>query len=141
MVLFFWLVNNIMRLQAITLVDVTETREKRDGDTKKYSQQSNFNSLVQTVNIRANMIPISCEKKSGGISQYNLGENFKNKHNYWIVTFESEREIVSIDDATLQEDFTLVPVVLNLGETAKIKDPVFNAADTGEKNISFIFDI
>jgi len=141
MVLFFWLVNNIMRLQAITLVDVTETREKRDGDTKKYSQQSNFNSLVQTINIRANMIPISCEKKSGGISQYKLGENFKNKHNYWIVTFESEREIVSIDDATLQEDFTLVPVVLNLGETAKIKDPVFNAADTGEKNISFIFDI
>ena len=141
MVLFFWLVNNIMRLQAITLVDVTETREKRDGDTKKYSQQSNFNSLVQTVNIRANMIPISCEKKSGGISQYNLGENFKNKHNYWIVTFESEREIVSINNATLQEDFTLVPVVLNLGETAKIKDPVFNAADIGEKNISFIFDI
>jgi len=141
MVLFFLLVNNIMRLQAITLVDVTETREKRDGDTKKYSQQSNFNSLVQTINIRANMIPISCEKKSGGISQYKLGENFKNKHNYWIVTFESEREIVSIDDATLQEDFTLVPVVLNLGETAKIKDPVFNAADTGEKNISFIFDI
>jgi hypothetical protein len=141
MVLFFWLVNNTMRLQAISLVDVTETREKRDGDTKKYSQQSNFNSLVQTINIRANMIPISCEKKSGGISQYNLGENFKNKHNYWIVTFESEREVVAIDESTLIEDFELVPVNLNLDETAKISQAVFDTSDKNDKNISFIFDV
>lgn len=141
MVLFFWLVNNTMRLQVISLVDVTETREKRDGDTKKYSQQSNFNTLVQTVNIRANMLPVNCEQKSGGITQYNLGNNFKGKQNYWIVTFESEREAVSIDENTLVEDFQLVPIVLKLNETAEITQPVFNPDDELNKNVSFIFDI
>jgi len=141
MVLFFWLVNNTMRLQAISLVDVTETREKRDGDTKKYSQQSNFNTLVQTVNIRANMMPVNCEQKSGGITQYNLGSNFKGKQNYWVVTFESEREATSIDENTLIEDFQLVPIVLNLNETAELSEPVFNPDNESNKNISFIFDI
>ena len=141
MVLFFWLVNNTMRLQAISLDDVTETREKRDGDTKKYSQQSNFNTLVQTVNIRANMLPVNCEQKAGGITQYNLGSNFKGKQNYWIVTFESEREAVSIDENTLIEDFQLVPVVLQLNETAEMPQSVFNPDDELNKNISFIFDI
>jgi len=130
-----------MRLQIITLVDVTETREKRDGDTKKYSQQSNFNTLVQTVNIRANMMPVNCEQKSGGISQYNLGGNFKGKQNYWIVTFESEREATSIDENSLIEDFQLVPIVLKLDETAEISEPVFNPDNESNKNISFIFDI
>lgn len=130
-----------MRIQAVSLVDVTETREKRDGDPKKYAQQSNFNTLVQTLNIRGNIIPISCEQKSGGITQYHLGENFKGKQTHWIVTFESEREIISIDNNTLIEDFQWVPVILNLNESADIEQPMFNPSDINQKNISFIFTL
>lgn len=128
-----------MRLQIITLVDVTETREKRDGDTKKYSQQANLNTLINSATLRTNLRPVSIEQKHGGIAQLELGKKYKDRQKYWIVTLESEREDFGVDQFMLQHDFDLVPITTGLNESVKFPENVFETKDEDYKNVSFIF--
>jgi hypothetical protein len=128
-----------MRLQIITLVDVTETREKRDGDTKKYSQQANLNTLFNTATLRTNLRPVSIEQKHGGIVQLALGKKYKDRQKYWIVTLESERAEFGVDEIMLQNDFNLVPITTGLNESVEFPENVFESKNEDYKNVSFIF--
>ena len=128
-----------MRLQIITLVDVTETREKRDGDTKKYSQQANLNTLFNTATLRTNLRPVSTEQKHGGIAQLALGKKYKDRQKYWIVTLESERAEFGVDEIMLQNDFNLVPITTGLNESVEFPENVFESKNEDYKNVSFIF--
>jgi hypothetical protein len=128
-----------MRLQIITLVDVTETREKRDGDTKKYSQQANLNTLFNTATLRTNLRPVSIEQKHGGIAQLALGKKYKDRQKYWIVTLESERAEFGVDEIMLQNDFNLVPITTGLNESVEFPENVFESKNEDYKNVSFIF--
>jgi len=128
-----------MRLKIITLVDVTETREKRDGDTKKYSQQANLNTLFNTATLRTNLRPVSIEQKHGGIAQLALGKKYKDRQKYWIVTLESERAEFGVDEIMLQNDFNLVPITTGLNESVEFPENVFESKNEDYKNVSFIF--
>lgn len=128
-----------MRLEIVTLVDVTQTNEKRGGEPKRYSQQSNFNTLIQTATLRANFLPIRVDINNSSINQFGFGKKYKDKQKHWITRLEAERESVGLDIAMLNEDFDLVPIVLGLDETVKIPDNVFNTIDSELKNIVFRF--
>lgn len=128
-----------MRLEIVTLVDVTQTNEKRGGEPKRYSQQSNFNTLIQTATLRANFLPIRVDINNSSINQFGFGKKYKDKQKHWITRLEAERESVGLDIAMLNEDFDLVPIVLGLDETVKIPDNVFNTTDSELKNIVFRF--
>ena len=128
-----------MRLEIVTLVDVTQTNEKRGGEPKRYSQQSNYNTLIQTATLRANFLPIRVEMNNSSINQFEFGKKDKDKQKHWIIRLEAERESVGLDIAMLNEDFDLVPIVLGLDETVKIPDNVFNTTDSELKNIIFRF--
>lgn len=128
-----------MRLEIVTLVDVTQTNEKRGGEPKRYSQQSNYNTLIQTATLRANFLPIRVEMNNSSINQFTFGKKYKDKQKHWIIKLEAERESVGLDIAMLNEDFDLVPIVLGLDETVKIPDNVFNTTDSELKNIVFRF--
>jgi len=128
-----------MRTKILTLIDITQTNAKRDGDEKEYSQQSNFNTLLQTASLRANLVPIKIEQKLGMTSQLGFGSKVKGKQRYWSVLFDDERD-TEITQEMFQDDFDLVPVITGLGESVKFEDSVFYAKDEVNKNIVFNID-
>jgi hypothetical protein len=125
-----------MRTTILTLIDITKTDAKRDGDQKAYSQQSNFNTLLQTASLRANLVPIKTEQRLGMTSQLGFGSKVKGKQRYWAIVFDDERD-TEITQEMFQEDFDLVPVITGLGESVKFEDSVFYAKDEVNKNIVF----
>ena len=127
-----------MRVQIITLVDITKTDARRSEDNIKYSQQSNYSTTVQTACLRVNMIPFEILQHAGSVNQLGFGSKFKNRQNYWTVTFDNEYTN-SITLEELKKDFNLVPIILGLNETAKIETPVFSSIDEEECNIAFKF--
>jgi hypothetical protein len=91
----------------------------------KIGQQSNFNSLIQSIGLRSNVEwNRDPEMKDGRLSG-----PFQGKSNHWIWEFEVERERVFEQDndpvALLKEDLNGVPVVVGLRETAEIRPAVF----------------
>lgn len=128
-----------MRLEIVTLVDVTQTNEKRGGEPKRYSQQSNFNTLIQTATLRTNFLPIFVEMNNSSINQLGFGKKYKDKQKHWIIRLDSDRESVGLNETMLNEDFDLVPVVLGLDETVKMPNNIFNTTDVDLKNIVFRF--
>lgn len=137
MVPFFMTIKYCMKIQITTLIDITQTNiRNKFEDKKQFHQQSNYNSVVQTASLKANVIPTSCEQKEGGITTFNFGTLFKNRQKYWIITFDNEYDD-SITEEILLNDFDLVPIILNLNETAKITEPVFRTKDSQHKNIVF----
>jgi len=125
-----------MRIEIITLIDVTLTNEKRDGDQKKFKQQSNYNTLIQCASLRTNLVPIALERKNGSIGKLNFGSLYKNKQNYWIATFDTERESFIISKEMLCDDFNLVPILSGLDETIQLEQSIFRT-DTQFKNVTF----
>ena len=125
-----------MRTQIITLIDVTQTNARRDGDEKEYSQQSNFNTLCQTASLRANLVPIKVESKFGGIATIGFGNDYKGKHRYWVVTFDDERD-TPITQEMFADDFDMIPMVLDLDETLKIDEGALYTKDEDKLNIVF----
>jgi hypothetical protein len=114
------------RYEIVTLVDITRSAPTRsDTDRLKIGQQSNFNSLIQTIGLRSNIEwikdPISQEGRLPGPL------NGKAKHWYW--EFDVEREQVFERDndpvGLLIDDLHGVPVIVNLTETAEIKPTAF----------------
>ena len=84
------------------------------------------------------MIPFEILQHAGSVNQLGFGSKYKNRQNYWTVTFDNEYTN-SITLEELKKDFNLVPIILGLNETAKIETPVFNSIDEEECNIAFQF--
>ena len=125
-----------MRTQIYTLIDITNTNAKRDGDEIEYAQQSNFNTILQTASLRANLMPIDVQAKHGMISQLGFGDNVKGKQRYWIATFDDERDTL-ISNEMFQDDFDMVPIITGLNESVKQEDGVLYAKDPEKRNIVF----
>lgn len=126
-----------MRFKIITLIDITKTDARRNADDKLYSQQSNYNTVVQTASLKANVIPEKIEYKNGSINSIGFGSKYKNKQKYWELTFDNEYyNSLTLDD--LLEDFNFVPIVVNLNETVEVENPTFLTKDEKNKNIVFV---
>lgn len=137
MALFFWSVNNFMNIKIYTLLDITETKEIRDKESKSFKQQANYNSILQTAFIRSNFVPLGVVIQSENINKLNFGSAYKNKQTYWSLILETERESTVISMEMLLNDFNLVPIILDLDETVNIKDPILLTTDSEYKNIFF----
>jgi len=104
--------------KVITQVDITRTNPNRDNsDTVIRAQQSNFNSLIQGIELRANVFwdidPVMVE-----------GET-----NTWHWTFFVEREDVFLNGdnpvGLLLEDLHNIPIINNLPNTPTLIHPAF----------------
>lgn len=125
-----------MRFQIITLVDVTETGARRGDDDFLAKQQANYMTMLQTVGLRVNPIPLRLEQHEAAVSSFGFGERYDGKHCYWIFEFTTEHE-GAITTEMMQQDFDLIPVITGLNETIKLNKSVFRTKDHTERNIIF----
>ena len=114
------------RYQIITLVDITRSRADRSETNRiKIGQQSNFNSLIQTIGIRSNLSWTSDPKKHTGSLPYPL----EGKANHWIWEFDVEREDVFLKEndpvGLLMDDLHGVPIIDQLDESVDITPAAF----------------
>ena len=118
-----------------TLVDITETGVRKGPDKVAVGQQTNWDTLVQVLGLRANPEPQQGSMKKVDISKSDFGSDHKGKHNVWTYSFWLPEGSISIDN--LIEDFNLVPYISNLDETIASKVHVFLTKDNKKCNILF----
>ena len=124
-----------MDLKLYTLVDITETGMHRGPDRNAVRQQANFNSVIQSIGIRANVTPQGVKKHNGFISKLNFGSAYKGKQNYWEFMFTIEYGETSLE--MLKDDFNLVPVLDDLEETVALEPAIFITKNDETRNIYF----
>ena len=131
-----------MRIVIKTLVDITKTgvRRKEQGDAMKMSQQNNFQTLQQIINIRSliedNADPsVATEDVSG-----KFGKRIQGEHKVWTYEFIIDRPEVFHDGKDpigfLKEDFHNVPIIGSLTETINIPS-TFKVNKGDYTNITF----
>lgn len=127
-----------MHYKLYTLVDITNTKQYQNSAENRQarSQQQNFDTVIQTIGMRANIeyskqpeVTIDIPKK------YHLeGSSLSN---IWIFEWRVEREFLFLDGddhvGYLKQLFNLVPYIPDLTETAVSSKPIFLPG----KNISF----
>ncbi len=129
-----------MRFTIHTLVDITETGCRRGEDPKRYRQQQNFLTVLQTIGMRVNPTYIKPPVIVKEIpSKLGLGTSYKTKQNVWSYTFDIEYE-GGLDVETLVNDFDLIPIITALDETAKFTNAVFLSKKPDIVNIVFQLD-
>jgi len=117
-----------MRFKLYTPVDITCTSARKGEDTKKYLQQQNYLTVLNTIGLRVNPI---VEK----IPYIENKSFFGKKYKTWVFEFSIDYGATSID--LLKTDFQLVPFVTNLDEEAKFEECVFI---TEGKKLNIIFE-
>ena len=124
-----------MEFKLYTLVDITETGLHRGPDRDAVRQQANFNSIIQSIGMRANVNPQGVKQHNGSVSKLNFGSNYKGKQNYWEFTFAIDYGATSIE--MLESDFNLVPVLDQLQETIELNPAIFITKNDETRNIYF----
>ncbi len=127
-----------MRYKIYTLVDITKTGQYRNEPGRELArlQQQNFDTVLQTIGMRANLSYVTPPKVKIDIPKnYNMkGDELSN---IWIFDWEVDREDLFLynDDELyrLKEDFDLVPYISGLTETVKKEPAIFRSGE----NISF----
>lgn len=122
------------RYRIITLVDITNSKvDRSESDNIKIGQQSNFNSLVQTIGLRSNVFWENDPTKHTGRLPFEL----EGKAAHWIWEFDCEREDVFLKDNDptylLKEDLHGVPVISDLENTVDLTVPAFQTRN-GHQN-------
>ncbi len=114
----------MLTYKIITLIDITKSDARRDDtDRITVSQQSNFDTLVQTIGLRANIdwraAPVKCEGKL----------LTTDSQSYWQWEFFVDKESIFEDDNSpvglLVKDLHGVPIISKLTETAELRQPMF----------------
>ena len=130
-----------MDYKLYTLVDITHTGQTRREQGKEVHllQEQNFQILLQTLGIRAN---ISYDQKpsvtevKGRLVGFDTDEIIR----VWRFDFRTEREFLYENNndpvGFLKEDFHLVPYIAGLNELMEQNYAVFNTAEPGA-NIVF----
>lgn len=126
-----------MRFEVKTLVDITPTHARFNKSDTKWHQQQNFMTFLQTIELRVNLIvekePVVEELD---LKDLEFGSNYKGKQNVWTFKFIIEYQD-AIDVKTLENDFDLIPIIINLDETVKLKNAVISTKDNKTKNTIF----
>ena len=116
------------RYRIITLVDITKSNPSRtETDKIKIGQQSNFNSLIQAIGLRANISWV----KDPSVDTGSLPQPWKGKASYWTWEFDTERVDEFLKGSNpvelLIDDLHGVPVIENLTNTADINPAAFQS--------------
>jgi len=114
------------RYQLVTLIDITRSHPAREETDKiKLGQQANFNSLLQAIGLRSNVIWLRDPKQHTG----RLPEPAQGKATHWIWEFDCERDEVFSQDNDpvylLVHDLNHVPVIVDLENSEDITPAAF----------------
>ena len=128
-----------MKFRVQTLVDITETRARRQGDDKfAYKQESNFQTVLQTIGMRVN---IEYENSPGfeeiTVTKIPFDDKYKGKQMLWTFDFNVEYED-ALTLEMLKNDFDLIPIITGLNETIDLNKALFK---TTGKEINITFSI
>lgn len=123
------------RYKIITTVDITRSMVTRPSDgIIEFGQQSNFNSLVQSIGLRSNITWEGDPKKHTG----RLPDPLTGKADHWVWEFDVEREDVFLKEndpvGLLMEDLHGVPIIDGLENTVDLDPAVFQTRN-GKQNI------
>jgi len=115
---------------GFTLVDITATGVTRGGDSQKRSQQSNWETLLQTIGLISQPMDIrEPTKLEASLDYLEFGEIYQGSHTVWAWNFRVEHADVFADAdgqlGRLNKYFDQVPVVCGLDETARFMLPIF----------------
>jgi hypothetical protein len=128
-----------MEYKLYTLVDITHTNQYRPSAGLVHWQEQNFNTVIQTLGIRANISYINSPTVldvKGSLVGFNTEEILR----VWRFDFYTERDHVYEKDSDpvglLKDDFTLIPYIAGLNESMEQRYAVFNPEEPGN-NISF----
>lgn len=126
-----------MKFRIETLIDITETKARRsDGDREAYKQESNFQTVLQTIGLRVNFdYDKSPQNEEIAVGKMQFGDKYKGKQQLWTFEFEVEYE-GALTLEMLDKDFDLIPIVTGLTETAQIDKALFRTTPQ-ERNIIF----
>ena len=126
-----------MKFCIKTLVDITETRARRqDEDKFAYKQEANFQTVIQTIGMRANLsYDKSPSFEETTIGKMGFGDKYKGKQKLWTFEFDVEAE-GALTIEMLNEDFNLIPIITGLLETTKLEQALFRTTPE-ECNIIF----
>ncbi len=133
--------NSLYLTECLSLVDITNTGEVSPSSTIARNQMRNWETLVQVLGLRAQIMHISSPvKEERDIDGLGFGDDFVGKHAVWTFRFGIEFEAIydSQDKkyGTLELDCTNVPIIIGLTETANIITPTL-VVDGKQKNITF----
>ena len=132
--------NRIHFFSGYTLVDITNTDQYKSTIREQLRwKEQNFNTILQTLGIRANLSfisnPLMTEVK-GSLVGFDTKEIIR----VWRFDFETDQEdLFKKDDDSvgfLKDDFNLVPYIKGLDELMEQSYAVFVTEDPG-KNIVF----
>lgn len=127
---------------GFTLVDITATGVTRGVDNPQRSQQSNWETVIQTIGLGTQPMDIT---GPFSITDLNLdylefGEMYQGEHTVWAWTFGVEHDEVFMLDGNpvgrLNQLFEQVPIISGLDETARFMLPIFYPHG-GIRNIYF----
>jgi len=124
-----------MKVIIQTLVDITETGVRKGPDKLAVGQQTNWDTLIQVLGLRANPEPQQGSMKKVDVSTYEFGKTYTGKHNVWTYEFWLPDGSVSIND--LKNDFDLVPFIADLDESFTSTMHVFLTKNVENCNILF----
>ena len=125
-----------MRFRLLTTVDITETNARRSDDKKEYSQQTNLNTVIQTIGLRVNLEPVFTNLHVDDVNKLGFGKLISGKQRYWEFVFDVPFEAaLSVD--MMESDFDLIPVITELDETVYNHNKIFRTTCPNERNITF----
>jgi hypothetical protein len=127
-----------MKINLYTLVDITETGERKGPNKIAVGQQTNWDTLIQVIGLRANPEPAGVEIKEESIKDLDFGTDYKGKQRYWIFKFELPDGSTTVD--LLKDDFDLVPYISDLTETFANGVHAFLTKNPKKCNIFFTLD-
>jgi len=127
--------------------DANQIVNNEQSWNKSRNQQSNCETLIQTISLRGNPMYIELPRKYtvDDIKQLDFGSSYKGKHIFWSTSFSVEQVGLYAGQtgkplAGLLNDFTNVPIIANLTESIKLKTPMWDAINPRNKNIYFVLN-
>lgn len=130
-----------MDYKLYTLVDITNTGQHRVEPGKEHLRwkEQNFQSVLQTIGIRANIIE-STKPQITEVAGRLIGFDTDEIIRVWRFDFRTERDFLFEKDGDpvglLKDDFHLVPYINGLDEMMEQNYAVFNTSPKGA-NIVF----
>jgi hypothetical protein len=128
-----------MRFRIQTLVDITETRARRQGEDKfAYKQEANFQTVLQTIGMRVNIeYDNSPRFEEITVTKILFDDKYKGKQMLWTFEFDVEYED-ALTLEMLKGDFDLIPIITGLNETIDLNKALFR---TTGKDTNIMFSV
>jgi len=132
-----------MRYKILSLLDITKTmaRRTRSAEDKPANQYANYMTFENSLQLRSNVSIVSGPKAEiQDITNFKFGENYVGEHMVWTTVIELDFPD-AVKQEFFEEDFDLIPMVIGLDETIKIKTGAYRTMDPEHTNILFIKQI